>query len=360
MSFSTSISKTDTSFEHPGPAMNGLCWVAGDSIGAHNITQIVDLGANWISQTPFGWMDGHDSPTVVLNNHKAWWGETDRGVIHTTQEAKKKGVKTMLKPHIWIMNSKGKWRSDISMNSTEEWDEWFKSYNDWIMHYAQLAEDHGIESLCIGTEMHITTREFPNKWKDIIANIREVYSGQLTYAANWYKEFEDITFWDDLDYIGVQAYFPLSRKEQPEKTALLKSWERHKKDLQRVSTAYGKKVIFTEIGYKNTADAAIEPWTWPQRLDHNISVCDVTQKVCYEALFESLWHEPWLEGFFIWKWFHTTHKFHNYEEYHVARQARRKEWAKKRGRSLGPDVYFTPQRTEAIHVLQDWYTSKGK
>ena len=40
-----------------------------------------------------------------------------------------------------------------------------------------------------------------------------MYSGKLTFGANWYLEYEDVTFWDDLDYIGIQAYFPLTKKE---------------------------------------------------------------------------------------------------------------------------------------------------
>ncbi len=337
------------------PTMHGVCWVAGDSIAEHNIEQVLDIGVNWISQTPFGWMDGHDSPKVVLSSQRGWWGERDEGIMHTAQEAKKKGVKTMLKPHIWIMNSNGKWRSDISMNSKEEWDQWFESYETWIMHYAVLAQKSGIEALCIGTEFYIATKKHPDRWRGIIANIRKVYSGDLTYAANWYKELETVTFWDDLDYIGVQAYFPISKEYQPSKKSLIRSWETYKKTLKKISLKYEKKIIFTEIGYKNTADAAIEPWTWPQRLDSTTIISNTTQKICYEALFESLWHEPWLEGFFIWKWFHTTYKYHDYKEYDLVMKERRRNWAKKRGKILRDRIHFTPQHTEAMDVLSNWY-----
>ena len=335
--------------------MKGICWVGGDSIGVHNILQATQIGVNWISQTPFGWMNGHDSPIVVGNTERAWWGEADRGIRHTSRLAQAAGVKTMLKPHIWLRRSGDKWRSDIAMSSDEEWDEWFASYQEWILHYARLAQELDIAALCIGTELHHTTKYHPDRCRLIIVEIRKVYKGQLTYAANWYREYEDIKFWDQLDYIGIQAYFPLSTKNNPSKQDLVKAWKKHSKSIHRISTKYRKKVILTEIGYTNTAAAATEPWVWPQDLSEGVEISDATQSRCYEALFESLWHEEWISGIFIWKWFHSTHGHQDFEAYFAERHERRKQWAIKQGRKLRPQVYFTPQHTEAIDVLTDWY-----
>lgn len=345
----------DNPREKSVPSMKGFCWVAGDSIGQHNINQITDLGTNWISQTPFGWMSSHDSPEVVLSNDRAWWGETDRGIAHTAKLAHKANVKTMLKPHIWLRKSDDKWRSEIAMNNTADWDAWFESYRNWILHYARIAESSKIEALCIGTELYQTTKQHPDQWKSIIADIRKVYSGQLTYAANWYKEYEEITFWGELDYIGIQAYFPLSKNDNPTQNELTKSWSKHKKRLAKLSEKYDKKIVFTEIGYKNTTDAAKEPWTWPQDLDPSVKINEETQINCYNALFESLWSEPWFDGLFIWKWFHSTHKFEDFDSYFEARFERRKAWAKQKNRDLRPQVYFTPQRTKALGVICEWY-----
>ena len=35
-------------------------------------------------------------------------------------------------------------------------------------------------------------------WRRIIGEVRKVYDGKLTYSANWYREFEQITFWMSL------------------------------------------------------------------------------------------------------------------------------------------------------------------
>lgn len=343
------------------PSKKGVCWVGGDSIGIYNFNDLQTIGGNWISQTPFAWQPDIYGPELNLNTDRAWWGETDRGIRHTAELAREKGIKTMLKPHIWLRSKDGKWRSDIEMKNENDWDEWFANYEIMIMHYARLAQKINIESLCIGTELYLTTKHHPDKWRAIIHNIKEVYDGELTYAANWYKEFEEVDFWDELDYIGIQAYFPLSKSDNPEKKVLLEQWAKHKKSIKKVSDKFDKPVVFTEIGYKNTADSAREPWAWPQNLDKaTVSRSDETQIALYEAMFEALYHEEWVDGFFIWKWFHTTFRYKDFSEYFTAREARYDSLRRVRKWGDRPKVYFTPQHTEALNILADWYTLENQ
>jgi len=106
-----------------------------------------------------------------------------------------------------------------------------------------------LEGLCIGTELYITTTQHEQKWRNIIKEIRKVYSGQLTYAANFHKEYEEIKFWDALDYIGVQAYFALTNKENPSLKELRKGWIPHHRRLKQFHEKWQKPIVFTEIGY---------------------------------------------------------------------------------------------------------------
>lgn len=338
------------------PSMKGVCWVGGDSISFHNFNDLTAVGGNWISQTPFAWQPDIYGPELRLNNDRAWWGEADKGIIHTTELAKQKGIKVMLKPHIWLRSDDGKWRSDLAMKNEADWVDWFANYERMIMHYAKLAEQLNIESLCIGTELHQTTKLKPDRWRAIIRNVRTVYSGKLTYAANWYKEYEELSFWDELDYIGIQGYFPLSNKENPSKADLISAWTKHKKSIYKIAEKFNKKVVFTEIGYKNTADSAKEPWTWPQNMDKETVITSNDMQIkLYEAMFESLYHEEWVDGFFIWKWFHTTHKYKDFKTYFIAREARYDSLRRVRKWRDRPKVYFTPQHTPALNTLSDWY-----
>ena len=333
--------------------IRGVCWVAGDSIIDRNLNPLEENFVNWISQTPFAYQRGHNNPEVRFDKNSSLWGESDEGLIHTARLAHARGMQVILKPHIWLVKANGKWRSDIEMHSPEDWDVWFAGYTDFILHYARVAEKGKMEALCIGTELHLTAVLQPEKWIEIIRKVREVYSGKLTYAANFYKEFEEITFWNHLDAIGVQGYFPLSKNKNPTKEELCASWEPHKQKMQKMYEKFGKPIIFTEAGYKNSDDAAIEPWVWPHRMEDRVP-SEETQAVCLDAMFESLWQEDWFAGIFIWKWFHTSYKYtpEEYAVYLAERQRRRIE----RGRATpGPRITFSPQGMEGEKVMQKWY-----
>ena len=335
--------------------IRGVCWVAGDSVVSGNFDNLVDNHVEWISQTPFGWQNGIDNPVIGFDNHNSLWGERDEGLIHTAKLAHSKGIKVMLKPHIWVKNANGKWRSDIHMNSKTDWESWFDHYQAMIMHYARIAEQGNMESLCIGTELLHPATKFPEKWRKIIQDIRSVYTGKLTYAANFYQELEGITFWDALDAIGVQGYFPLVKEKNPSESSLVEAWKPHIRLLESIHQKYGKPVIFTEIGYRNSEDAGIEPWIWPRQLDENVLPSDQTQENCFHALFRSVWRKNWFHGLFVWKWFHPGYKHNSYAEWLEYRIKRRNAYRKNHNIKARQYITFSPQGRPAEKVIQNHF-----
>ena len=245
------------------------------------------------------------------------------------------------------------------MTTEDDWEEWFCNYTEFILHYARLAEECDIEILCIGTELFHPATRYPRHWREIIAQIRSVYSGQLTYAANFHEEYERIEWWDALDYIGIQAYFPLSEQERPNLSSLQRGWKKHGEALERFARKEGKLVLLTELGYRNDELSAREPWLWPGQIDRQqVEVDDALQAKCFEAFFTTCWNEEWLAGAFIWKWFPATWKFTSYEDYRAARQMRLDSLV-----ALGEipehraqrDIYFTPQSRPAESVIRKYY-----
>lgn len=313
---------------------SGVCWVAGRQVTEAQVASLTRSHVKWISQTPFGWQSSYNSPTVAtVTDGRILWGERDEGLENTTQLAKKLGIKTLLKPHIWLhQRNDGKWRADIAMNNDPDWQSWFGSYKKFILHYAKLAEKNSIEVLSIGTELRSTIKTKPEVWRQIIAEVRKVYHGKLTYSANWYKEFEEVEFWDDLDFIGIQGYFPLSQKENPSVKELKKGWRSHLKDIERIQKKFQKPILFTEIGYKSTANPAAKPWEW-MRSSKAPSATDLqTQANCYEAFFQVFWEKEWFAGVYFWKWFPEIRK----------------------GSRRGQDR-FTFQGHPAEKTMADWY-----
>lgn len=315
----------------------GVSWV-GDRqpVTIDDFAALTENHVNWIVQTPFGWQRDYNTPQLSLATQNVYWGETDQGLTVTTDLAQSLGIQTLLKPHIWLTQpSDGKWRTEIEMQSEQDWQKWFGNYRRFILHYATFAEAHNIPILCIGTELQTTAVQREPDWRQLIAEIRRVYSGQLTYAANWYEAFEAIQFWDALDFIGIQAYFPLTQETQPSLEALKAGWRSHLSAIEKVQKRYQKPVLFTELGYRSTEDAAIAPWEWPTDSEVNPTQLATdsglaTQANCYEAFFQTVWQQDWFAGAYIWKWFPTL------ESQRVGRG-------------------FTPQNKPAEEVLQQWY-----
>jgi hypothetical protein len=312
--------------EPSGGKMRGVCWEAVGPIDTDNLKPLRDLGVDWISQTPFGWSPSLSSPEIhTATDDRVEWGESDAGLVQTAVWARQMGIRTLLKPHLWVHH--GEWVGDLEMHSEADWKLWFAAYESFIVHYAELAEANGMEALAIGTELRRSTSH-ADEWRRIIAHVRRVYHGSITYCANWHEEVQGIQFWGDLDFIGVQAYYPLGAAERPSMPEIRAAWRPIVGELASVSQRIGKPIVFTEIGYKSMAGMLRQPWEWSLRGEPDATLqCDA-----YRAMFESVWSQPWFGGTFIWKW-------HPY--------LRRPERAARD---------FTPQGKPALEVIRAWYT----
>ena len=69
------------------------------------------------------------------------------------------------------------------------------------------------------------TDQYTLEWRQLIHDVRQVYDGPVTYAAHWDKEFSRIAFWDALDVIGINAYFPLDAPENATLQQLVAAWQ---------------------------------------------------------------------------------------------------------------------------------------
>jgi hypothetical protein len=290
-----------------GKRQKGVCWVGGrEVVTEKEIAALVKCNVTWISQTPFAFQRNANASSLLTNfsSDRVWWGESDEGISKTTELARKAKIKTLLKPHIWVGSG---WPGEIEMKSDTAWQRWFRIYEKFIVHYAELAEKNKIEIFCIGTELHKTIGK-EKEWRGIIAKIRSVYKGKLTYAANFHEEYEQVKFWDALDYIGVQAYFSLTKNESHSIAELKRGWDSPLSSIERVHKKFSRPVIFTEIGYRSDKKAGIEPWLWPKE-NSGAEISNEAQANCYQAFFQSVWKKSWLEGAYFWKWYpHGPHR----------------------------------------------------
>jgi len=248
-------------------------------------------GVEWVALTPRWFQETLSSQRIHPDQELS---PTDESLRRLIRLARARGLRVLLKPQIDLL--KGGWRGDVKSSSEDDWARWFESYNAFISHYAKLAAESGVSLLSIGVELD-ATRHRTQDWRRIISTVRELYAGPLVYAANWGRE-RDIEWWDDLDYAGVDAYFPVASHPDPSLAEVQSGWAAHIDRLRAWAQRIEKPVIFTEIGYRSIAGAGSEPWEWERSGPASVS----EQAVLYEAAMSSLWSEPWLCRFYWWQW----------------------------------------------------------
>lgn len=280
-------------------------------------------GGNWVSLMPYAFVPAGKTE-IWFNHPRQWWGERSEGIIACTQLARQQQQRIMLKPQLWLGG--GQFTGTFTLADTAAWHAFELNYSRYILHYARLADSLHIELFCIGTEMAAFVKARPAYWQQLIAQVRGVYKGQITYAENW-DTWQQFPHWPQLDYIGVDAYFPLSKAETPAVTELVNLWQPYAASLKTASQRTGKPVLFTEYGYRSCHQAALQPWV----SDTDVPVNLAAQENCYEALLRTFVPERWFAGGFVWKW-------------HANQQA---------GGIHNND--FTPQNKPALKRIATWY-----
>lgn len=258
---------------------------------AQTLDELRSLGANSFAIHPYARImnDGHVRFRTIDDN---------RHISVPLDWAQERGMSAMLIPHIAYWGSKFSWRGAINFDTSEEWEHFFADYETWIVEMARIAEAHHAAVFCVGLEF-THAQKFTERWLQIIAAVRKVYFGKLTYGANW-NEYESVKFWDALDYVGVLAYFPLSNATNPNAAELAEGWRTRCAELERFSERNGgKQILFVEIGYNENARAATEPWSFESGGEHAREI----QERCIEAALSLTGKHRFLAGMFFWKWF---------------------------------------------------------
>ena len=275
-------------------------WEWGTDEMVESMRELKALGVNWIAIHPYAGIRGDGT---VGSRRRG-----DDAFAHLTRpirEAKALGLKIMIKPHLAYWGSPFRWRGDIAFETDEQWQRFFTDYERWIVRMAEVCRD--ADAFVIGTELDKTVGH-EQQWRRIIGRIRAEFSGSLTYAANW-TDYQRVPFWDDLDAIGVQAYFPLTEQPGlPDRGDLDLAWARVLNDLAAFSRGQGRPVVLSELGYACSANAALRPWESREGGEH----ADEIQRRCLTAALAALNDDEHVVGAFLWKWFTRPHRRENF------------------------------------------------
>ena len=217
-----------------------------------------------------------DAPTV-----------TDEEIVWAIREAHSLGMKVCLKPVVNVAD--GTWRAfigffDWDVPNEPSWTQWFASYTEFILHAARIAEAEGCEMLCIGCEM-VRADGQDAHWRELIARVREVYSGPITYNCDKYQE-DRVTWWDAVDVISSSGYYPIDQ------------WEQQLDRIAPVVAAAGKPFFFMEAGCPSREGSSRLPNDW------NLAGAPSgdEQLRYYQEMFRACRDRDWVRGLMLWDW----------------------------------------------------------
>ena len=250
-----------------------------------HVTDIA-LVVTWYQDTP-------DSTALYPESPKGGRTPVDESLSHAINKMHALGMRVMLKPHVDVQS--GEYRGEIAASEA-----WFDSYRTFVRHYAELAAKYHVEMFCLGTELAGTSyAKWEQAWRRVIQEIRAVYPGPLVYGANW-DEYKSVPFWNALDFIGIDAYFPLTNSNDPTKEELLAAWQRWADEIGqwRQERQLTQPVIFTEIGYGSADGVNRTPWTIASKTEDQPEQTD-----CLEALLRVMTQRAWFKGMYWWNWF---------------------------------------------------------
>jgi hypothetical protein len=271
-------------------------WEWGSDAMVEALDELSGLGANWVAIHPYARIHADGSVTA-----RGLDGQPPRWLSRPIQEAQQRGLKILIKPHLAYWGSPFAWRGEITFDEPAQWERFWRDYAAWILRIVEHCPQ--ADAFVVGTELD-KTLVHEARWRALIAQVRARTQAPLTYAANW-TDYQRVGFWDALDVVGVQGYFPLVQHERvPSDAELRAGWA---KVLERVSAfarARNKKVVFTELGYDRSPKAASRPWESGRGTPRAAAdAARALQVRCMREALRACGAHPDVVGAFLWKWF---------------------------------------------------------
>jgi len=251
-----------------------------------SMLRLQTTGADYIAVVPTWYQESAQSDSIYPKANTP----LDSAVIDIINQAKALGYGVMLKPHLDVED--GTFRGDVSPDDIISW---FSSYELFVFHYASIAQAADVELLCIGTELaSLSSRP---EWFDIINTVRDIYDGMIVYAANW-DEYPSVSFWDQLDFIGIDAYFPLAHDREATIEEYLQNFELWLYQVDNFQSGVNKDIIITEVGFRSVRGCGVSPYDWQVEgiMDEE------SQADAYRTVLATLQRKTWLSGIFFWHW----------------------------------------------------------
>lgn len=242
--------------------------------------------------------------TVILgmndiNSTTSYIITTDETVRYIIRKAQRLRFEVFLKPI--VQTRQFVWRGFIPPTK-----EWFNNvYLPYIVRMARIAQEEGVALFSVGSELRNTIEE-RGEWLRVISAIRAVYKRPITYVAN-HDSFERVSFWDQLDFISLSAYFKLldslPNGTSPDLAQTKLLWQNQARAVLRWRNASGlndKKILIAEAGAMSKGNGVVYTMPW----DYDaVAPTDFDEQVkIYEGLLATFMPPRWSLGVILYDW----------------------------------------------------------
>ncbi|MCZ6599473.1 MAG: hypothetical protein O7A07_01395 [Acidobacteria bacterium] len=229
------------------------------------------------------------------------------------------GLRVFIFPIVFVRHlDEDEWRGVLAPS---DWDAWWDAYEAFILDEARWAAAHQVEIFSVGSEL-LSTEAMEGRWRDLVAQVRLIFPGLVTYSANW-DHLDVIGFADTLDFLGMNAYFEVG-DAAPTLEGLLQAWSHSLSGVARWQARHGKPVVVTEIGYPSRRGGTIDPWNYLGTGEPDVN----EQDLGYRAFILAWRSRPWYAGAYFYMWWDDAQG----------------------GRG------YTPRGKPAAETLRRWYT----
>ena len=201
--------------------------------------------------------------------------------------AREMGLRVILKAMVNCRD--GYWRAYIrffdSLVPTEpRWEDWVAAWEAHVCTVAHMARENGAEMLCVGCEM-VGTDHREAEWRRLIAKVRGIYPGPITYNCDKYQE-DRLSWWDAVDVMSSSGYYPLNEIDE------------NLRRIQDAAEKAGKPFLFMECGCPSRLRSEHRPndWRFGEGTDMK------AQQTWYQAFTDALLRHPFVRGAGWWDW----------------------------------------------------------
>ena len=266
-----------------GPFNHRGAWNTEETLNSLNLL-IERTGINSVVLAPAGVQKKAQSIDI---NYKGEYTVSDDELILVINKFHALGLRVILKPTVNCTD--GTWRAhinffDIDVPCEPKWSDWFRSYDEFVLHYAKIAEKTNCFMFVVGCEM-VQAQKREAEFRTLISKIKGIYKGLITYNTDKYQE-DQVKWWDAVDVISSSGYYPIN------------DWDNQLKRIQKVVEKYNKPFFFIEAGCPSGVGSSLRPNDWELKGSPSVE----EQAKYYKVMFEKTKDVLWVRGFGLWDW----------------------------------------------------------